>query len=173
MHSFTSDTTRKRQAWVCALIEVHPPDCRKVGPHSIVLTRVSSNFERILALLINYQLSRWLGGEDSAWQCRRLWCNRVWVGKMPSRRKWQLTPVFLPGECYGRRNLAGSIDGHDWADDHTHTYVHFQDLKYPGVQLLQEGYGKPFQACWTIEWLSRYKQGCLKNRKRRSPTGAP
>ena len=30
-----------------------------------------------------------------------------WVGKMPWRRKWQPTPVFLPGEFHGQRSLAG------------------------------------------------------------------
>ena len=28
-----------------------------------------------------------------------------WVGKMPWRREWQPTPVFLPGESHGRRSL--------------------------------------------------------------------
>ena len=28
-----------------------------------------------------------------------------WVGKIPWRRKWQSTPVFLPGESHGRRSL--------------------------------------------------------------------
>ena len=32
-----------------------------------------------------------------------------WVGKIPWRREWQLTPVFLPGESYGQRSLAGDI----------------------------------------------------------------
>ena len=27
-----------------------------------------------------------------------------WVGKIPWRRKWQLTPVFLLGEFYGERD---------------------------------------------------------------------
>ena len=31
-----------------------------------------------------------------------------WVGKSPWRRKWQPTPVFLPGESHGQRSLAGS-----------------------------------------------------------------
>jgi len=31
----------------------------------------------------------------------------IWVGKIPWRRKWQPTPVFLPGEAYGQRSLAG------------------------------------------------------------------
>ena len=30
-----------------------------------------------------------------------------WVGKTPWRRKWQPTPVFLPGESHGRRSLGG------------------------------------------------------------------
>ena len=28
----------------------------------------------------------------------------LWVGKIPWRRKWQLTPVFLPGEFHGHRH---------------------------------------------------------------------
>ena len=30
-----------------------------------------------------------------------------WVGKIPCRRAWQPTPVFLPGESHGQRSLAG------------------------------------------------------------------
>ena len=30
-----------------------------------------------------------------------------WVGKMPWRRKWQPTPVFLPGASHGWRSLVG------------------------------------------------------------------
>ena len=30
-----------------------------------------------------------------------------WVGRIPWRRKWQPTPVFLPGECHGWRSLVG------------------------------------------------------------------
>ena len=30
-----------------------------------------------------------------------------WVWKMPWRRKWQPTPVFLPGESKGLRSLVG------------------------------------------------------------------
>ena len=28
-------------------------------------------------------------------------------GKIPWRRKWQLTPVFLPGKSHGQRRLVG------------------------------------------------------------------
>ena len=30
-----------------------------------------------------------------------------WVGKILWRRKWQPTPVFLPGESHGQRSLTG------------------------------------------------------------------
>ena len=45
-------------------------------------------------------------GKESACQCRRPGFD-PWVGKIPWRRKWQPTPVFLPGESHGQRSLAG------------------------------------------------------------------
>ena len=30
-----------------------------------------------------------------------------WVRKVPWRREWQPTPVFLPGKCHGPKSLAG------------------------------------------------------------------
>ena len=33
--------------------------------------------------------------------------QEAWVGKIPWRRKWQPTPVFLPGESHGQRTLVG------------------------------------------------------------------
>ena len=34
-------------------------------------------------------------------------CLIPWVGKIPWRREWQPTPVFLPGEFHGQRRLVG------------------------------------------------------------------
>ena len=49
------------------------------------------------------------GGKESACQCRR--CGfHPWVRKIPCSRKWQSTPVFLPGKSHGQRNLAGLKD---------------------------------------------------------------
>ena len=31
----------------------------------------------------------------------------LWVRKIPWSRKWQPTPVLLPGKFHGQRNLAG------------------------------------------------------------------
>ena len=30
-----------------------------------------------------------------------------WVRKIPWRRKWQPTPVFMPGKSHGQRSLVG------------------------------------------------------------------
>ena len=47
--------------------------------------------------------------KEFACQCRRCERHRVnpWAGKIPWRRAWQPTPVFLPGESHGQRGLAG------------------------------------------------------------------
>ena len=64
---------------------------------------LSVNF-RYIAILMNFP-----GGSDGKNIC--LQCGRPgfkpWVGKIPWRRKWQPTPVFLPGKSHGRRSLAG------------------------------------------------------------------
>ena len=42
----------------------------------------------------------------SAGRCKRLGFD-PWVGRIPSRRKWQPTPVFLPREVHGQKSLVG------------------------------------------------------------------
>ena len=48
----------------------------------------------------------WCSGKESASQCSRHRVN-PWIGKIPWRRKWQPTPVHLPGKCHGLRSLVG------------------------------------------------------------------
>ena len=65
-------------------------------------------------------------GKESACQCRRPGFE-PWVGKIPWRRKWQPSPVFLPGESRGQRRMAGYSPWgcrvrHDWMTKHTHTH---------------------------------------------------
>ena len=45
-------------------------------------------------------------GKASCWQCRRPGFD-PWVGKILWRRKWQPTPVLLPGKSHGQRSLVG------------------------------------------------------------------
>ena len=41
----------------------------------------------------------------------------LWVGKIPCRREWLPTPVFLPRESHGQRSLGGySLWGHKKSD---------------------------------------------------------
>ena len=74
---------------------------------------------------------KWLNGKESACQCRR---HRKlgfhpWVGKIPWRRKWQPTPVFLPGKSHGQRSLVSygpwGCKGvrHDLVTEHAHTFT--------------------------------------------------
>ena len=66
-------------------------------------------------IAINWVLEVWKGfpcgasGKESTCQCRR--CKRhefdPWVRKIPWRRAWQPTPVFLRGESHGQRSLMG------------------------------------------------------------------
>ena len=48
----------------------------------------------------------WLSGKESACQCRRRRFD-LWIRKIPWRRKWQPTPVFLPGKSHEQKSLAG------------------------------------------------------------------
>ena len=50
-------------------------------------------------------LPRGLRGKEYTCQWRRHGYD-PWVRKIPLRRKWQPTPVFLPGKSHGQRNLA-------------------------------------------------------------------
>ena len=52
------------------------------------------------------QVPWWLRWERICLQCRRLGFD-PWVGKIPWRRAWQPTPVFLHGEFHGQRSLPG------------------------------------------------------------------
>ena len=53
---------------------------------------------------------RWRSKESSC-QCRDASRHgfNAWVGKIPWRRKWQLTSVFLSGKFHGQRSLASYL----------------------------------------------------------------
>jgi len=54
-------------------------------------------------------LLRWLSGKESACECKRHRRHGFdpCIGKIPWRRKWLPTSVFLLGKFSGQRNLAG------------------------------------------------------------------
>ena len=52
-----------------------------------------------------------------------------WVGKIPWRRKWQPTPVFLPGESHGWRSLV-SYSPRGLKESDTNEQLNFQFLTF-------------------------------------------
>ena len=64
----------------------------------------------------NCGLPWWLRGKESTCRCSLLGFD-PWVGKIPWRWKWPLTPVLLPGKSPGQRSLVGySPWGHKESD---------------------------------------------------------
>ena len=58
--------------------------------------------------------------------CQETWFD-PWVGKIPWRREWQLTPVFLTGKSHRQRRLVGlesmgSQKNMTWLSDYTTTH---------------------------------------------------
>ena len=72
-------------------------------------------------------------------QCRRPGFD-PWVGKIPWRRKWQPTPVFLPGESHGQRSLVVySPRGSKESDTTERLHFHFS------LSCIGGGSGNPLQ----------------------------
>ena len=58
----------------------------------------------------NYGLPRQLTAKESACQCRSRRLDHG-LGRFPWSRKWQPSPVFLPGKSHGQRSLAATVHG--------------------------------------------------------------
>ena len=77
---------------------------------------------------LNIKLRWWLRHWSVCLKCGRLGFD-PWVGKIPWRRKWQPTPVFLPGKSHGWRILVGysswgrkELDLTEWLHFHFFTF---------------------------------------------------
>ena len=76
------------------------------------------------------------GGKAPACQCKRLGFD-PWVGKIPWRRAWKPTPVFLPRESDGQRSLVGyspwgckELDTSEWLSMHAHFIIHHMSFQW-------------------------------------------
>ena len=117
---------------------------------------------------------------------KEIWV-RSWVGEIPWKRKWQPTPVFLPGKCHGQRSLAsyspwGHRVKHNLVSEHSqmdleiiilseasrkekekyHNIACMWNLKYDTNELTYKT-ETDSQTCITGFWLLRRKglvEGC-------------
>ena len=64
-------------------------------------------------------------GKESTFQCRRLRRPGFdpWVKEDPWRRKWQPTPVFLPGKFHGQRSWWATVHGVAESDTTEHIHI--------------------------------------------------
>ena len=95
-------------------------------------------------------------GKEPACQCRR--CKRrrfdPRVRKIPWRRAWQPTPVFLPGESHRQRSLAGHSPWggkeSDTTEQLTHTHIHTHTHTHTHTE--EE------RSCWLPLWGVRIQE---------------
>ena len=95
--SFLVDLIRKKSSSAC---RTYLDQEQKLSVILSVLL-ISAVF-KIVYIVLGFP--RWHGDKEPAFQCRRLGFD-PWVRKIPCRKKWQPTPVFLPGESHTQRSL--------------------------------------------------------------------
>ena len=108
------------------LCSISSLNCKKLGDSMI----------RVKKLWLEGHI--WSVDKESTCQWRRSRRCRFdpWVEKIPWRRKWQPTPVFLPGKSQGQRSLAGYGSWDHKESDmtgcaHTHTQSIVLNLELP------------------------------------------
>ena len=94
--------------------------------------RIGHNLQLISMAMVG--LPWWLNDKESICHCRRCGFDPQ-IEKIPWRRKWQPTAVFLPGKSHGQRSLVGysrrvaksrmGLSAHMCT--HTHAHTHMQD----------------------------------------------
>ena len=93
-----------------------PPNTDKLSVKKTLLPFLFTAHYLVSCVILS-GLPWWLSGKEAACQCRRRRFDS-WVRKIPWRRKWQPTPVFLPGKSHGQRSL--------WAMDYDSIYSKLQ-----------------------------------------------
>ena len=90
--------------------------------------QLPSSFLLFFAILLPLVFPSWLSWWRICLQCGRPGLD-PWVGKIPWRRRWRPTPVFLPGESPwteepgGLQSMELQRVRHDWATKHSTTIV--------------------------------------------------
>ena len=85
-------------------------------------------------LTFTRSINLWKGLPRYPCQCRRCkrWGFNLWVGEIPWSRKWQSSPIFLPGKFHrlGSYIVHGVSKSQTQlsASTHTHTHTHTHNL---------------------------------------------
>ena len=162
--SFPNPTTPPRCVGICSISPQAPSRAQRV---SLMARWESSPGWGRWSLAISYFTihPRWLSGKASTCQCTRhkRWGFDPWGQKIPWRRKWQPTPVFLPGKSHGQRSIMGyspwgckESDTTEWlrarVHTHTHTHTHTYFLKGLNCRYVQR-----FKHLWK-PWAAKKSQ---------------
>ena len=97
----------------------------KLLPHILALSS-QSIFCKTLEIWLGFPGGSVVKNPPANANRHRRWGFDPWVGKIPWRRKWQLTPVFLPEKSCGQRSLVGyRPQGHKesdtWVNEHAYS----------------------------------------------------
>ena len=73
--------------------------------------KILTLYRSYLFCIMRYFQCGLLSSKESSCQFKRLRRHRFypWVRKISWRKAWQPTPLFLPGESHGQRNLAALV----------------------------------------------------------------
>jgi len=112
----------------------------------------------IIFLIIYLAVPRVVGfpggttGKESACQCLRLKRPAFysWVRKIPWRRKWQPTLVFLPRKFHGQKILVGYSP---WCREESDTTEHTHTFYIPRLSCSRWQLLSSFAACGIFSWL--------------------
>ena len=112
----------------------------RVGPHAALIHECQEQSSQVENLLIDQALVRASLVARAVKNLPAMQEDQGLIpglGRFPRRRKWQLTPVFLPGESHGQRSLVGySPWGHKAGNWPKRTPERFELEKYTKSQSL-------------------------------------
>ena len=90
---------------------------------------------------------------------RETWVQS-WIGKIPWGRKWQSTPVLLPGKSHGQRSLVGYRPWRHKELDTTEQ-LHFFSFTLNILILYDQTYHLPFySSCFLSKSLAQFSYDC-------------
>ena len=120
-------------------------DGLKKKRHHCVIYGVTHCIPMIFGLILHYIsdcVPGWLSGKEPTCQCRRCGFD-PWDKKIPWCKKWQLTPVFLPGKFHRQMSLEGynpwghkELDTTEWLNNNNNVSDYHTKNQIEGIVIL-------------------------------------